>query len=98
MSVIVAMASALHRYPDPFPLLPEVPGHLRVDVLDQALRGDRRCGLARRNRLLHFLARLLHGRLLRGIVEEGPPLEERCEPADGVFPPPRLDLFRGPVS
>src|SRR5512134_379303 len=97
-SVIVATGSPFHRDPDPFPLLAEVPGHLRIDVFDQALRSDRGGGLARGHRPLHFLARRLHGRRLQGLVEKALSLEEVAESTDGVFPPPRLDVVRGPVA
>src|SRR3990172_8074677 len=96
-SVIVATGSPLHRYPDPLLLLLEVPRHLRVDVLDQALRGHRGGRLARRNRPPHLLAGLLRDRGF-GLVGEHPfLLEIGGEPADGGFPSPRLDLFLGPV-
>src|SRR5512146_708218 len=96
-SVIVATGSPLHRHPGPLPLLLEVPRHLGVDVLDQALRRNGGSGLACGDGALHLLAGFVEDRLLFRIVEQPPPLEMDGEPPDRVLFPPRLDLLRGPV-
>src|SRR3972149_2990641 len=92
-SVIVATGSPLHRYPDPLLLLLEVPRHLRVDVLDQALRGHRGGRLARRNRPPHLLAGLLRARGSMAIREEAFFRYLFHHPAARFFASPRLDLF-----
>src|SRR3990170_5606066 len=97
MSVIVAIASSFPARKK-FPLLGQVPRHLRVHILYQGLRGNRRGLLAPFHRPLHLFPRLLRQGLRRLPVHDGRPKEMLRKPAYGIPLRPIGTFLLGPVA